>query len=91
MKRLLMLAVLLLPACGMTPKKPIKPQYVYMILDKGKLKGYPVRNLNDAERDISTNDMIGAMCLPLDDWQNQERYIIDLEKHVEGEDNDYRW
>jgi hypothetical protein len=63
---------------------PPKPEYVYMIAYGGKLIAYPVANPRNEEHEISTNKLVGGMCLSVDDWHDQEHYELEVEAFLRG-------
>lgn len=52
-----------------------------MVLFNSLLHGYPVAVPTDPERLIRTDEIIGGMCLTLDEWKAREKYILDLENY----------
>lgn len=85
MPALLMLAALLLTGCATTKRpKPYIPQYFYMVLYGGEFQGYPWANSGNKEKRIPTSEIVGGMCLPVDDWEKRNSYILDLEAFAEG-------
>lgn len=85
MPALFLLGALLLSACASSKKPaPYKPHYIYMVLYGGKFRGYPARDSGAKEIEISTSEIVGGMCLPIDDWELRQQYILDLEAYAEG-------
>lgn len=80
MQSLLLLAATLLSGCASKPKA-YTPRYVYMVLYGGKFQGYPLAVPADPEKQITTSDIIGGMCLPIEDWKARETYIMELEDY----------
>lgn len=75
-------AVMSLIGCA-SVKKPVTPnppKYMYMAL-YGKFRAYPVANILDQEKDVTSASLVGAMCLELDDFEAKEKYIMELEAY----------
>lgn len=81
MPSLLLPVALLLQACASKPPIIHKPKYIYMVLYGGKLRGYPYAPPTNPEITINANDLVGGMCLPIRDWEQREKDIMDLENY----------
>jgi hypothetical protein len=81
LKLLLMLAAMLFAGCATNKPKAPEIRYTFMILPKGKLRGFPLISPVDPELDAKNEDLAGGMCLKLSDWEAREQYIMDLEAH----------
>ena len=74
-------------ACAGTrpkPPTPYVPANIYMILYGGKFRAYPwAKNSLSKEHEVETGEVVGGMCLKIEDWEAREAYIMDLE-HLAG-------
>lgn len=73
-------AVLLSIGCANLKRPtPYVPPNIYMILYDEKLMRYPWGDLKAPEQTVKATSIIGGMCLPIEEWEAREKYILELE------------